>query len=90
VVFNLAGEPVSEARWTDEKKRRIRDSRVVGTRNLLSGLAAMKSRPRVLVSASAVGYYGASSQGKASVTGPAIHSAVGLFVTLMLTNRLRA
>ncbi len=35
VVFNLAGEPVSEGRWTDEKKRRIRDSRVVGTRNLV-------------------------------------------------------
>ncbi len=59
-VFNLAGEPVFEGRWTDEKKRRIRDSRVVGTRNLVSALAAMEneSRPKVLVSASAVGYYG--------------------------------
>ena len=36
VVFNLAGEPVSEGRWTVEKKRRIRDSRVVGTRNLVA------------------------------------------------------
>jgi hypothetical protein len=58
VVFNLAGEPVSDGRWTGEKKRRIRDSRVVGTRNLLAGLAAIKSPPRVIVSASAVGYYG--------------------------------
>ncbi len=58
VVFNLAGEPVADGRWTDERKRRIRDSRVVGTRNLVAGLAAQKSRPRVLVSASAVGYYG--------------------------------
>ena len=58
VVFNLAGESVSEGRWTDEKKRRIRDSRVLGTRNLVAGLAALKSRPHVLVSASAVGYYG--------------------------------
>ena len=57
-MFNLAGEPVSEGRWTDEKKRRIRDSRVVGTRDLVAGLALLKSRPRVLVSASAVGYYG--------------------------------
>jgi uncharacterized protein len=57
-VFNLAGEPVFEGRWTDEKKRRIRDSRVVGTRNLVSALAASESRPKVLVSASAVGYYG--------------------------------
>jgi len=58
VVFNLAGEPVSQGRWTDEKKRRIRYSRVVGTRNLVAGLALLKSRPRVLVSASAVSYYG--------------------------------
>jgi uncharacterized protein len=58
VVFNLAGEPVAEGRWTVEKKRRIRDSRVVGTRNLVAGFAALESRPRVLVSASAVGYYG--------------------------------
>jgi uncharacterized protein len=59
-VFNLAGEPVFEGRWTEEKKRRIRDSRVVGTRNLVSALAALEneSRPKVLVSASAVGYYG--------------------------------
>jgi len=58
VVFNLAGEPVAEGRWTAEKKRRIRDSRVLGTRNLVAGLAALEKRPRVLVSASAVGYYG--------------------------------
>jgi uncharacterized protein (TIGR01777 family) len=58
IVFNLAGESVLEGRWTDKKKRRIRNSRVVGTRNLVAGLALMKSRPRVLVSASAVGYYG--------------------------------
>jgi uncharacterized protein (TIGR01777 family) len=58
VVFNLAGEPVGDGRWTDEKKRRIRDSRVAGTRNLVAGLALMKKPPRVLVSASAVGYYG--------------------------------
>lgn len=59
VVFNLAGEPVGDARrWTAERKRRIRDSRVIGTRNLVAGLAAQERRPKVLVSASAVGYYG--------------------------------
>jgi len=58
VVFNLMGEPAADGRWTAEKKRRIRDSRVVGTRNLVAGLAALDKRPRVLVSASAVGYYG--------------------------------
>jgi hypothetical protein len=52
------GEPAADGRWTAEKKRRIRDSRVVGTRNLVAGLAALAVRPRVLVSASAVGYYG--------------------------------
>jgi len=58
VVFNLAGEPVAEGRWTAERKRRIRDSRVLGTRNLVAGLAGLESRPQVLVTASAVGYYG--------------------------------
>lgn len=38
IVFNLAGEPVAEGRWTDEKKRRIRDSRILGTRNLVASL----------------------------------------------------
>lgn len=58
-VFHLAGEPLAEGRWTAEKKRRIHDSRVLGTRNLIAGLAALPgARPRVLVSASAVGYYG--------------------------------
>jgi uncharacterized protein (TIGR01777 family) len=58
VVFNLAGEPVADGRWTAERKRRIRDSRVIGTRNLVAALAASAQRPKVLVSASAVGYYG--------------------------------
>lgn len=57
-VFHLAGEPVAEGRWTSEKKRRLRDSRELGTRNLVRTLAELPSRPRVLISASAVGYYG--------------------------------
>ena len=56
-MFHRAGDPVA-GRWTSEKKRRIRDSRVIGTRNLVAGMAALEARPRVLVSASAVGYYG--------------------------------
>lgn len=56
-VINLAGEPVSQ-RWNPEVKRRIRESRVAGTRNLVAGMAAAFPRPTVLVSASAVGYYG--------------------------------
>jgi len=57
-VFHLAGDPVAEGRWTAEKKRRIRDSRVLGTRHLVEALAAAKARPRVLVAFSAVGFYG--------------------------------
>jgi len=57
-VVHLAGEPVADGRWTDGRKQRIRDSRVLGTRNLVSALASMKRPPGVLVCASAVGYYG--------------------------------
>jgi hypothetical protein len=56
-VIHLAGETVV-GRWTDSKKAKIRDSRQQGTRNLASALAAAKERPRVLITASAVGYYG--------------------------------
>jgi hypothetical protein len=58
VVFHLAGEPVAAGRWTPDRKQRIRDSRVLGTRHLVAGLAAQPRKPRVLVCASAVGYYG--------------------------------
>jgi uncharacterized protein len=57
-VFHLAGEPVAEGRWTAEKKRRIEASRVLGTRHLVAALARLPAPPRLLVSASAVGYYG--------------------------------
>lgn len=57
-VFHLAGEPVAEGRWTAAKKQRIRDSRVLGTRNLVASMAQVLPRPRVLVCASAIGFYG--------------------------------
>ena len=57
-VFHLAGEPVADGRWTATKKHRLRESRVAGTRNLVTTLRALGQRPKVLVSASAVGYYG--------------------------------
>ena len=56
-VVHLAGESVV-GRWTDEKKRAIRESRVRGTRNLATALAQTKDKPRVFVCASAVGFYG--------------------------------
>ena len=59
-VVNLLGEPLAQ-RWTEETKREIRDSRILGTRNLVAALADLPEgeRPRVLVSQSAVGWYGA-------------------------------
>lgn len=57
-VVHLAGETVAQ-RWSGPARERIRDSRVVGTRNLVAGLAAVDPRPSALVAASAVGYYGA-------------------------------
>jgi uncharacterized protein (TIGR01777 family) len=57
-VVHLAGENVAEGRWTPEKKARIRDSRVRGTRLLCETLARLERKPAVLASASAVGYYG--------------------------------
>lgn len=59
-VVNLLGEPLAQ-RWTEEAKREIRDSRILGTRNLVAALAELPEgeRPRVLVSQSAVGWYGA-------------------------------
>jgi uncharacterized protein (TIGR01777 family) len=59
-VVSLAGEPIAQ-RWSERAKRAICDSRVKGTRNLVEGLGALDAaaRPNVLVSSSAIGYYGA-------------------------------
>lgn len=58
VVFHLAGDPVAGGRWSASKKERIRASRVAGTRSIVRALAAAADRPRTLVCASAVGFYG--------------------------------
>jgi uncharacterized protein (TIGR01777 family) len=60
-VVHLAGEPVAQ-RWSKSAKRAIRDSRVTGTRNLLAGFEQAQPRPRALISASAIGYYGAHGE----------------------------
>lgn len=57
-VVHLAGENISEGRWSEAKKARIRDSRVDSTRLLAGALAKLKKKPRVLVCASAIGFYG--------------------------------
>jgi uncharacterized protein (TIGR01777 family) len=62
-VVNLMGEPIAQ-RWSEDAKRRIRDSRVLGTRTLVRGLDALDAdrRPRTLVSQSATGYYGSTGE----------------------------
>ena len=56
-IVHLAGEPIAQ-RWTPRVREAIRDSRERGTANLVAGIEAAEPRPPVLVSASAVGYYG--------------------------------
>lgn len=58
VVVNLAGASIAEGRWSEARKHLLRSSRVDATRVLVSGLAKLSARPNVLVSASAIGYYG--------------------------------
>ncbi|SEN55127.1 TIGR01777 family oxidoreductase [Lihuaxuella thermophila] len=58
VVIHLAGENIASGRWTERKKKRILSSRVEGTALLCQTLARLKQRPKVLLSASAIGYYG--------------------------------
>jgi uncharacterized protein (TIGR01777 family) len=57
-VVHLAGAGVADRRWTASYRQEIRDSRVLGTETVAGALARLKQPPRVLVSASAVGYYG--------------------------------
>lgn len=57
-VMHLAGESIASGRWTHARKARLRNSRVQGTRLLSRILATRKTPPRVLISASAIGYYG--------------------------------
>ncbi len=57
-VVHLAGDNVASENWSDEKKRKIKDSRVVGTRVLVDALKKTENPPKIFVSASAVGFYG--------------------------------
>ncbi len=70
-VVNLAGEPLDARRWSDQQKRLIRDSRVVTTRNLVEGLSSVDRKPAVLVSGSAVGFYGDRGDEQLEETSPA-------------------
>ena len=57
-VIHLAGENISGLRWTDEKKKAIRDSRVFGTRSMIETFDKLTVKPKTFISGSAVGFYG--------------------------------
>jgi uncharacterized protein (TIGR01777 family) len=59
-VINLAGAPIADGRWTDAHKRLLTESRVLTTRLLVEALSRRSLKPRTLISASGIGYYGAS------------------------------
>ena len=70
-VIHLAGAGVGDHRWTDSYKATIRDSRVVGTTTLATALASMPQPPSVLVSGSAIGYYGDTGDTAVDESAPA-------------------
>ncbi|MEP7036910.1 MAG: TIGR01777 family oxidoreductase [Acidobacteriota bacterium] len=57
-VVHLAGDNVGEGSWTEEKKRSIKESRVLGTRTLVDAFRKVENPPKIFVSASAIGFYG--------------------------------
>ncbi len=63
-VIHLAGEGIADQRWTEARKKRLWDSRILGTRNLVAALAAIHfdRRPKLLISGSAIGIYGNGEQ----------------------------
>jgi uncharacterized protein (TIGR01777 family) len=69
-VVNLAGEPIAGKRWSKEQKERLRVSRIDSTRALVNAIAKAKVKPKFLVNASAVGYYGAHGDELVTETTP--------------------
>ena len=69
-VVNLAGEPIAE-RWSPQQKQAIMNSRQIGTRKLVEAIAMAESKPQVLVSGSAIGYYGTSETATFAENSPA-------------------
>lgn len=57
-VINLAGAPIAEKRWSEKQKKSIVESRIHATRALIQAIEKVKTRPKVLINASAIGYYG--------------------------------
>ncbi|OQW30140.1 MAG: epimerase [Nitrospira sp. SG-bin1] len=72
-VINLAGAPIADARWTDSRKQLIADSRVLTTRFLVEALSRCSSKPAIFISASGIGYYGASDDRRLDEGAPRGH-----------------
>src|SRR5450432_2119927 len=70
-AINLAGAGTGDKRWSEEYKRQILDSRLSSTRLLIEALSALEPRPRVLLSGSAVGYYGDTGDREVDENSPA-------------------
>jgi uncharacterized protein len=70
-VVNLAGEPIAEKKWTAEQKRIILESRELGTQKIVEAIELTTNKPQVLISASAIGYYGVSETASFDETSPA-------------------
>lgn len=60
VIINLAGESINSGRWTTKRKQRILDSRLQATEEVLSIIKKVENKPKILINASAIGYYGIS------------------------------
>lgn len=60
VIINLAGESINSGRWTNNRKNRIQKSRLEATDKMISTIKQLEGKPRVLINASAIGYYGTS------------------------------
>lgn len=69
-IIHLAGDSIADGRWSPQKKALIRDSRVLGTKTLVDALARAERRPPVLVSASAIGFYGLGDEVHTERDGP--------------------
>lgn len=70
-VVHLAGENIAGLRWTDEKKKAIRDSRVFGTRSMIETFDELKAKPKAFISGSAIGFYGDRGDEEMTESSPA-------------------
>src|SRR4029453_4076492 len=74
-VINLAGASIGGKRWTPQRKAELRDSRILATRSLAAAIAEAAAPPGIFISASAIGYYGTSTDGdvKSETSPPGAH-----------------